>query len=152
MMIKKIVSGGQTGVDRAGLDVAIQHNLPHGGWCPRGRRAEDGRISDKYQLVETASHEYAIRTEYNVRDSDGTLILNMGKLEGGTAYTAHLAASLHKPCMIMDLSGPDDTAALLKWLKDNNIQILNIAGPRESKCPGIYEQSVTALTRILSFI
>lgn len=150
MMIKKFVSGGQTGVDRAGLDAAIQHNISHGGWCPRGRRAEDGRIDAKYQLKETASPDYAIRTEYNVRDSDGTLILNIGKLEGGTKYTAHIAGSLHKPCLIIDISAAFEIAEVLGWLKDNNIQILNIAGPRESKYPGIYKKAVTELNRILS--
>ena len=149
-MIKKIVSGGQTGVDRAGLDAAIQHNIPHGGWCPRGRRAEDGRIDDRYQLTESVSHDYALRTENNVRDSDGTLILNIGKLDGGTAYTAHVAEILHKPCLILDISVSRDTADVLGWLNDNNIQTLNIAGPRESKYPGIYEKALTELTRILS--
>ena len=149
-MIKKIVSGGQTGVDRAGLDAAIQHNIPHGGWCPRERHAEDGRIEDKYQLTETASHDYALRTEYNVRDSDGTLILNRGKLEGGTAYTAHVAEYMHKPCLIIDISLSPDPEEVLDWVKNNKIQTLNIAGPRESKSPGIYEKALTELTRFLS--
>ena len=109
-MIKKIISGGQTGVDRAGLDAAIQHNISHGGWCPRGRRAEDGTIDTRYQLVETASHDYSQRTEFNVRDTDGTLILNMGTLDGGTAFTARVAESIPKPCLILDLGGPVDTA------------------------------------------
>lgn len=152
MMIKKIVSGGQTGVDRAGLDAAIHHNIPHGGWCPRGRRAEDGRIDGKYQLIETAGHDYAMRTEYNVRDSDGTLILNIGRLEGGTAYTVHIAESLHKPCLIMHIPISVDNAEVSSWIKENNIQILNIAGPRESKYPGIYNKALTELTRILSSI
>lgn len=151
-MIKKIVSGGQTGVDRAGLDAAMQHKIPHGGWCPRGRRAEDGTIDAGYQLVETASHDYSQRTEYNVTDSDGTLILNLGRLDGGTAFTARVAESILKPCLILDLAGPVDTAAVIAWLTVNNIQILNIAGPRENKCPGIYHKARNELNRILSSI
>mgnify|MGYP003793290687 CR=1 FL=1 len=92
-MIKKIVSGGQTGVDRAALDVAMQLGIPVGGWCPRGRRAEDGRIPDSYPLREASSVNYAKRTELNVRDSDGTLILSGGPLTGGTALTESLARS-----------------------------------------------------------
>ena len=148
-MIKKIVSGGQSGVDRAALDTAIQHHIPHGGWCPRGRRAEDGAIDARYQLEETASHDYSQRTEYNVRESDGTLILNLGRLDGGTAFTAHIAQSIPRPCLIVDLAGPVDTAEVNAWLDANNIQVLNVAGPRESKCPGIYTRAKTALNRIL---
>ena len=152
MRIKKIVSGGQTGVDRAGLDIAIRHNIPHGGWCPRGRRAEDGTIDPVYRLVETDSHDYSVRTGHNVRDSDGTLVLNTGTLDGGTAYTVQLARSMGKPCLIVDISLPLETAKVNTWLADNHIQILNIAGPRESKSPGIYSRAMSELNRILSSI
>ena len=148
-MIKKIVSGGQTGVDRAALDVAIRQQIPHGGWCPRGRRAEDGTIDSGYQLEETTSYDYSQRTEYNVRDTDGTLILNIGMLEGGTAFTARIAASTPRPCLVLDLDEVPDSAAVINWLREHDIQALNIAGPRESKCPGIYTRAKTALNRIL---
>ena len=91
-MVKKIISGGQTGADRAGLDVALTVGLPIGGWCPQGRRAEDGPIPDGYPLVETAERNYQTRTRRNVEDSDGTLILNLGKLDGGTAFTVKLGS------------------------------------------------------------
>lgn len=150
MGIKKIISGGQTGVDRAGLDAAIEHNIPHGGWCPHGRRAEDGMIDERYRLKETDSHDYSTRTEYNIRDSDGTLILNIGRLEGGTAYTHKVARSLLKPSLIVDISIPVTIEKVIKWLEENNIETLNIAGPRESKHPGIYTRAMTELNGILS--
>jgi len=149
-MIKKIISGGQTGVDRAALDAAIQHDIPHGGWCPRGRRAEDGVIDAGYQLEETASHDYSQRTEFNVRNSDGTLILNLNSLDGGTAFTSRIAEAIPKPCLILNLGRPVDTAAVISWLGANNIQVLNVAGPRESKNPGIYARAKTELDRILA--
>lgn len=149
-MLKKIVSGGQTGVDRAALDSAIRHAIPHGGWCPRGRRAEDGVIDAVYELVETPGHEYSQRTEYNVRDADGTLILKMGRLEGGTAFTARVAAAAGRPCLIVDLSAPADLEVIRTWLDENHIRVLNIAGPRASKSPGIYARATEELDRMLN--
>jgi len=102
-MIKKIVSGAQTGVDRAGLDAAMKLGVATGGWCPAGRLAEDGTIPEKYALTETESADYKVRTEWNVRDSDATLILNLGPLEGGTALTTELAKQHKKPCLIVRL-------------------------------------------------
>ena len=99
----KIVSGGQTGVDRAALDVALQHGLTIGGWCPKNRKALDGPIPDKYPLQATKSSEYRIRTEWNIRDSDGTLILNTGKLTGGTRLTNKLAVEKNKPVFVVQL-------------------------------------------------
>ena len=101
--ISKIVSGGQTGVDRAALDWALENDIPHGGWCPRGRRAEDGRLHHRYALRETDSSDYSQRTKKNVEDTDGTLIINSGDLSGGTAKTASYARSVHKPLMIVGL-------------------------------------------------
>src|SRR2546428_7239726 len=99
-MIEKIISGGQTGADRAALDFAIARGIPHGGWCPRGRLAEDGVISDRYQLTETPSANSAQRTEGNVRDSDGTVIFSIGpKLTGGSKQTAEFARQHRKPCL-----------------------------------------------------
>src|SRR6266508_6387099 len=100
VMITKIVSGGQTGVDRAALDVALELGMPCGGWCPQGRRAEDGRIDDRYPLNETPWDGYPQRTEWNVRDSDGTLILTCGESDRGTALTVRLAQERNKPCFV----------------------------------------------------
>ena len=139
MQLKKIISGGQTGVDRAALDSAIELAIPHGGWCPRGRLALDGTLDDRYQLQETPSADYAQRTEWNVRDADATLILNNGDLSGGTLLTAKLANNMQKPLFIVDLSQPPIDAALRSWLKDNRIKTLNIAGPRHTKQPEVYQ-------------
>ena len=148
-MIEKIVSGGQTGVDRAALDSAIALQIPHGGWCPAGRTAEDGMIPDRYRLVELASPEYADRTRKNVEDSDGTLILNRDSLEGGTVATLGFARSLDKPFMLVDLDDPPETDAFRDWLLANNVRQCNVAGPRESKRPGIYRQAYHYLVQIL---
>ena len=148
-MIEKIVSGGQTGVDRAALDCAIDLDIPHGGWCPAGRRAEDGRIPERYRLAETESPEYADRTRKNVEDSDGTLILNRNRLEGGTAATLGFARSCGKPVMVVDLDSPPETEDIRGWLTTNHIKHCNVAGPRESKIPGIYRQAFRYLIKVL---
>ena len=148
-MIEKIVSGGQTGVDRAALDCAIALDIPHGGWCPAGRRAEDGIIPGRYRLVETDSPEYVDRTRKNVEDSDGTMILNRNQLEGGTAATLGFARSLNKPSMIVDLDDPPGADVIRDWLVANNIKQCNVAGPRESKIPGIYRQAYRYLKEML---
>ncbi len=132
----KIISGGQTGVDRAALDWAIQHDIPHGGWCPRGRRAEDGTIPEKYQLEETPSDEYAQRTEWNVRDSDITLIFaDSLPLTGGTLLTKELAERYHKPCHVQ--LNEENSVLLMSFLQKHQPQTLNIAGPRASAAPDI---------------
>ena len=138
MALEKIVSGGQTGVDRAALDAALDFAWDCGGWCPRGRAAEDGRIPEEYPLEETPSRRYAQRTEWNVRDSDGTLILTTGRLRGGTALTRGLAARYAKPCLVIDLAHDPDVARVADWLAVSHIRVLNVAGPRESQRPGIY--------------
>ncbi|HOW77406.1 MAG TPA: putative molybdenum carrier protein [Candidatus Competibacteraceae bacterium] len=107
----KIVSGGQTGVDRAALNVGLALGWPVGGWCPKGRRAEDGRIPDRYPLSETPERNYQTRTGRNIEDSDGTLILNLGTLEGGTALTASHACQIGKPCLIVTLETGIEPAA-----------------------------------------
>jgi len=149
-VIKKIVSGGQTGVDRAALDVAIELGIPVGGWCPRGRRAEDGRIPDSYPLREAESVNYAKRTELNVRDSDGTLILSGGPLTGGTALTESLARRQEKPVFVVDLRDNPTPDVSDEWLATNSIQTLNVAGPRESQQPGIYNRVSEFLTQLVS--
>jgi hypothetical protein len=137
----RVISGGQTGVDRASLDAANALGLPIGGWCPLGRRAEDGPIPDRYALHETPSADYAERTEWNVRDSDATLILHRGPMTGGTRLTAELARRLGKPLLVRDLAEPIDVPAIADWLIANHVRVLNCAGPRESGMPGIGEES-----------
>lgn len=150
--LQRIVSGGQTGVDRAALDVALDWNIPIGGWCPRGRRAEDGPIADRYLLKETKSPNYNVRTRLNVRDSDGTLILMQYEPVGGTALTASIAEQDRKPLHIVDLAIHPDPQPVIEWLTLHNIKILNIAGPRESTFPGIGEQTAEFLTAVLDRI
>lgn len=145
----RIISGGQTGVDRAALDWAIDHAIPHGGWCPKGRKAEDGVIPERYNLQETQSRNYLPRTRRNVEAGDGTLILNLGRLEGGTLRTATHAKALGKPLHIVDLmAGEPDAAvrATISWIEDNGIVSLNVAGPRESQRPGIYRMAYDLLS------
>lgn len=145
----KIVSGGQTGVDRAGLDAGIEVGLPVGGYVPKGRLAEDGQVPDKYPMTETGSKDYKVRTKRNVLESDGTLIINIGPMVSGTALTARIALEHNKPLMIVQLDQTYQTSAVINWLDENLIQILNIAGPRESKIPGIHEQAKRFLIKVL---
>ena len=140
-VIERIVSGGQTGVDRAALDVAIALGLACGGWCPKGRKAEDGRLDERYPLKEAPTEDYAQRTTWNVRDSDGTLILTRGEPTGGTAQTVDDAVWLRKPSLIVDLAQAADPAVVREWLAQHRIRVLNVAGPRESKDPGIYREA-----------
>jgi hypothetical protein len=150
IVFTKIISGGQTGVDRAALDVAMQLGIPCGGWCPKGRRAEDGVIPDKYPLTETPSPFYPERTRYNVRDSDGTLILTRGVPKGGTALTIELATRQAKLYLDIDLDQEPSTQAVLDWAKRNSVQVLNVAGPRESESRGIYLKAADFLRELLS--
>ncbi len=145
----KVISGGQTGVDRAALDTALKFNLPVGGWCPRGRKAEDGPISSRYPLKETGSDRYQIRTNLNVKDSDGTLIICRGTPSGGTALTIKKARQHEKALLILDLQKKTDPEMVCQWLSNNKIATLNIAGPRESQTPGIYQESVNILGEII---
>lgn len=149
-LVNKIISGGQTGVDRAALDTALALGIPCGGWCPKGRRAEDGVIPMHYPLTETTSKDYRVRTRRNVRDSDGTLILTRGPLSGGTALTRRLAKELDKPCLVVDLAQRPRASDVRTWLASNSIHILNVAGPRESNQPGIYLQAKKFLRRVLN--
>lgn len=135
--VRCIVSGGQTGVDRGALDAAIDLGLEHGGWCPRGRLAEDGRIPGRYQLRQTKSAEYRVRTEQNVIDSDGTLILYRDRLFGGTELTRRLALKHQKPHCVVDLARDADVTTVRQWVAEHSIGVLNVAGPRESSLPGI---------------
>ena len=136
-MIQKVVSGGQTGADRMGLDWAIWHDIPHGRWCPKFRKAEDGKIPTQYLLTETPSTNYLQRTEWNVRDSDGTVIFTLSdRLSGGSKKTLLFAEKHRKPCLHIHPGLSYQLAAdLLEFIQNNNIEVLNIAGTRGSKEP-----------------
>jgi hypothetical protein len=149
-IFSKIISGGQTGVDRAALDLALELGIPCGGWCPKGRKAEDGPIASKYPLREMPSPKYPPRTEKNIRESDGTLVLTWGPVTGGTALTVGLAGKRRKPCLVIDLSQDGDPQEVREWTRIHDIKILNVAGPRESKVPGIHDQAFNFLKRIIS--
>ena len=140
-MITRLVSGGQTGVDRAALDAALDLGLPCGGWCPRGRLAEDGPIDPRYPLQETPTAEYPQRTAWNVRDSDGTLVLTRGRPRGGTALTVALAREQGRPVLVLDLSRRPDPDRVVEWARAEAVSVLNVAGPRESQQPGIQEEA-----------
>src|SRR5687767_11266307 len=133
----KIISGGQTGVDRAALDVGLELGLDIGGWCPRGRWAEDGLIPERYPLMETRSPEVHVRTQRNVECSSATLVLTRGSPMGGTRLTVELAQSMRRPLLIVDLSDTrtDGGRTIAEWLRRVEPQILNVAGPRESGAP-----------------
>ena len=147
--LHKIISGGQTGVDRGALDAAIDLNIPHGGKCPRGRMAEDGPISAQYLLQETESTRYWVRTEQNVVDADATLIFYWKQLSGGTEFTRRMAIKHGKPHLLFDFTSPPELDVVVTWLRTNGVAILNCAGPRESSCPGIASLTKLQLTEIL---
>jgi hypothetical protein len=154
IVIERIVSGGQTGADRAGLEAAITLGLRHGGWCPRGRRAEDGEIPARYSLVEVPSDTYDERTRLNVRDSDGTVVFTRGPLAGGSRLTAEEALRIGKPCLLLDSDriapgGGDAVRELLEWIDQYRIRVLNVAGPRESQAPGIERAVASFVTSAL---
>jgi hypothetical protein len=149
LRLAKLISGGQTGVDRAALDVALELGLSCGGYCPKGRRAEDGPLAARYPLEETPSRSYAQRTEWNVRDSDGTLVLCCGAPDRGTALTLALARRLGRPSLTIDLSGPRDGTAAREWIAREGIRVLNVAGPRESRSPGSYAAAAGLLRDLL---
>lgn len=152
-----IISGGQTGVDRSALDVAIEHNICHGGWCPRGRLAEDGPIAPCYQLRETPSSKYAQRTEWNVRDSDATVVFTVeARIVGGTLLTLEIARRLNKPLLCLhrgNAASPTVASAaskLIRFLCDNRVQRLNVAGPRGSQQPEAAEYGRSVLKRVFN--
>jgi hypothetical protein len=149
-LLTKIISGGQTGVDRAALDAAMASGVPVGGWCPKNRRAEDGTIPEIYPLTQTPGNSYPVRTTWNVRDSDGTLVFQRGEASRGTSLTIARAKELQKPLYVVDLTlhvVPGDVA---NWVGQQSIRVLNVAGPRESESPGIYEAARKAIQEILA--
>ena len=151
MTLKKIISGGQTGVDQAALDVAISFDIPHGGWIPKGRRTEAGKLPDKYMLKEMPTSSYPKRTEQNVIDSDGTLIISHGKLTGGSLLTFGMAKRHKKELLHIDLEinrGFSAAQLIQSWIVLNGIKVLNVAGPRASEDPYIYENAVRLLKAV----
>ena len=138
--LQKVVSGGQTGADRAALNFAIEHGIPNGGWCPKGRRAEDGPIDGRYQLQETPSADYVQRTEWNARDSDGTVVVSIGEiLTGDSQKTVELARKHGRPVLHLSKASGVSVAeaALRRFIGEHNIKVLNVAGPRASKEPSV---------------
>ncbi len=162
-MIEKIITGGQTGVDQAGLDAAIGLNVQYGGWCPKGRINEAGLISAKFKNlvevdtdVQSEQHNYDTRTCLNIRDSDGTLILVPSlplpkNVQDGTIVTISEVNTLKKPYLIINLmlAKKNNIKETTQWLNLNNVKILNIAGPRETSSPGIYNLSFDFLKSLI---
>lgn len=148
-MLKKIISGGQTGADRAALDAAMRLGIPHGGWVPKGRLAEDGQVPDHYQLEEMPTDSYRERTRKNVLESDGTLLVSRGAPTGGTDFTRVLVLRHGKQLLGIDLnnqSNLQDAASLVaSWIELQRIEVLNVAGPRASKDPCIYQDTLSLL-------
>lgn len=146
----KIITGGQSGIDRAALDFALKFKISCGGWCPRGRKAEDGRIDVKYPLKETFDDSYKKRTTLNVEHSDGTLIFFKMMPDKGTLLTIKFAEEFNKP--ILEVNLLDDQKQNLQlvyaWLQAHSFKTLNIAGPRESNSPGIYNDSLRFLEQL----
>ncbi|MGI9536442.1 MAG: putative molybdenum carrier protein [Desulfocapsaceae bacterium] len=141
-MLEKIISGGQTGADQGALDGAIACGVPYGGSIPGGRKTEAGILPLSYQMKELDSSRYTDRTERNVIDADGTLILSHGRLTGGSALTERIAADLQKPCLHIDFNQFDTSQAageVTAWIMKSDIRILNVAGPRASSDPHIYD-------------
>lgn len=149
----KIISGGQTGVDRAALDVALKHRIKCGGWCPAGRLDENGKIPDRYPLKELKKGGNEGRTLQNVRDSDGTIVIYFHELEGGTAYTIGCCIEDRQPHRLIDAAkySPEDAATLMvAFVADHEIETLNVAGPRESEWKGAYNYAFRAMDVLLS--
>ena len=150
--MNKLISGGQTGVDRAGLEAAIQLGLAHGGWCPKGRVAEDGTVPRRYQLDETKSNGYVQRTSWNVRDSDATVIISPElKLGRGSALTVREAVSQGKPYLV--LTGPElagKPAKLAAFILEHQVKVLNVAGPRASSAPTGFKHALELLLETLN--
>lgn len=150
--LEKIISGGQTGADRAALDFAMDHNFPYGGWLPKGRKTEDGALPLKYHLQEMPTEDYSKRTLQNVLDADGTMIVSHGFLTGGSALTREFAIQYKKHWIHIDLKKmtlKEAVEMLILWLTENEIKVLNVAGPKAGKDPKIYEAVLRLLQETL---
>jgi hypothetical protein len=154
MPITRIVSGGQTGVDRAALDVALVLGIPHGGWVPRGRLDENGeRLGSRYLVRETATADVSVRTELNVRDSDATLVISNGVLDEGSRLTMEKTLEYGRPFLHVDLSEMtlhQAAGTVSRWIVSTGCRVLNVAGPRAGRSPGIYELARCLLLALLA--
>ena len=149
----KIISGGQTGVDRAALDVALEHGIECGGWCPAGRLDEFGRIPDHYPVQELAGGGFTERTLQNVRDSDGTVVIYAAELRGGTDQTVRFCVELERPHQLINASTVATRGAsklIADFVRENKISILNVAGPRQSEWPKGYDYAFRVLDIFLT--
>lgn len=152
-MLKKIISGGQTGADRAALDAAIQLRIPHGGWVPAGRLADDGIIPRKYHLAEITSSVFPERTEKNVRDSDGTLIMNHGRLADGSQLAREYALKYDRPCLQINLKvtpAPKALPTIVDWIIRNRIEVLNVTGAKARRDTDIYAKTYHILCSVIA--
>jgi len=151
-MLRKIISGGQTGADRAAIDLAIKLSIPHGGWISKGRKTESGPLPLKYKLREMDTYDYPSRTKQNIIDSHGTVILSKGRLSGGSALTKSFSKVVGKPNCHIDLANNDSFEAAIilhSFILENQIEILNVAGSRASHDPGIYFDVRSILEAVL---
>lgn len=151
---RMVISGGQTGADRAGLDAALAVGLLISGYCPSGRRAEDGAIPPRYELVETGTADYGERTRLNVKHSSATLIAHFDELTGGSLHTLKACRAMERPCLPVPLhptlpASARMVAQVVGWLRKRQVIVLNVAGPRESGAPGIHAAALAFLTRVL---
>ncbi|PYJ66086.1 MAG: hypothetical protein DME78_06085 [Verrucomicrobia bacterium] len=152
MKAVKIISGGQTGVDRAALDAALRHGIKSGGWCPTGRLDEFGRIPDRYAVKELENGGSTERTLQNVKDSNGTVIIYPGKLSGGTEQTLHFCVEQRRPHELIDASNVSTEKAaqlIADFVRETKIDILNVAGPRASEWPEGYDYAFRVLDALL---
>jgi hypothetical protein len=144
----KIISGGQTGVDRAALDVALKNSIDCGGWCPAGRLDEIGRIPNRYPLKELEHGGFTERTLQNVKDSDGTVIIHSVQLSGGTEQTVRFCVGQERPHQLIDaskISTEKAAASIADFVREHKIAILNVAGPRQSEWPEGYDYAYCTL-------
>lgn len=151
----KIISGGQTGVDRAALDVTLKHGIYCGGWCPAGRLDEFGRIPDRYPVEELEEGSFAERTLQNVKDSEGTIVIYFNELQGGTDYTVRCCKQLQHPHKLINAANLSPQAAaklIVDFVHEYKIDVLNVAGPRQSEWPEGYEYAFRALEMFLNLI
>jgi hypothetical protein len=148
----KIISGGQTGVDRAALDVALRHGIKCGGWCPAGRLDEFGRIPDHYPVQELQGGGFTERTLQNVKDSEGTVVIYSGELRGGSEQTVRFCVDVKRPHQLIDASKISAAGAaklIADFVGENRIGILNVAGPRQSEWPEGYDYASHVLSVFL---
>lgn len=147
--IEKIISGGQTGADQAALDFAIERKIPHGGWIPKGRLTERGHLSQKYQLKETNSSSYEERTKRNVLEADATVIFCYDQLFGGSLLTLLIAQNRQRIVKVIEIRSKEPPASeVRRWLIENQVRVLNVAGPRASMTPQIYDAVIGYLNEL----